>query len=141
MLARETLPDGSTRLSSERSSCTFTRPRAGVFVVKIAGYDQGEFADAPFDAMQAELARFKRVELFVDLREALGAATPVREAWTAWLTAHGPELVRAHLVSSSKFVFMAVTVAKELSRTGDLIRVHSDPATFDDALARAAAAR
>ena len=141
MFARETLPDGSTRLSSERGSFTFTRPRPGVFLVRITGYDQGEFGDAPFDAMQAEINRFKRIELFVDTREVFGAATAVREAWTEWLKLHASELVRAHLVSGSKLVFMALTVAKELSRTGDLIRVYSDPAAFDDALARAAAAR
>ncbi len=141
MFGRETLPDGSTRLTGERASFTFTRPRPGVFLVRITGYDDGEFGDAPFDAMQAELNRFKRVELFVDTREVFGAATPVREAWTSWLRLHAAELVRAHLVSGSRFVFMALTVAKELSRTGDLIRVYSDPAGFDEALARASAAR
>lgn len=114
------------------------RPLPGVFVVRIEGYDRGEFGDRPFDLIQAELLRFGRIELFIDTRDALGAVTAVREAWTAWFHRHRAALARVHILVGSKYVKLTMDIAKELSRTGELIRVHADVAAFGAALARAA---
>ena len=134
---RETLPDGSTLLRSARCRFTLTRLRPGAFLVRIEGYDQGEFGDAPFDAILAEMTRFGPLELFVDTADALGAATPVREAWTEWFRVQQPRLRRAHLLGGSKYMTSTLNIAKELSRTGELIRVHAGRESFDAALAQA----
>lgn len=141
MSDRETLPDGSVRLTGERCSFTFTRLRPGAFLVKITGHDRGEFGDAPFDALQAEIGRFGAIELFVDTSEVLGAVTGVREAWTEWFRVHRASLTRVHLVAGSKFVQQTLTVSKLLSRTGELIRIHPDRESFEQELARARARR
>jgi hypothetical protein len=138
---RETLPDGSTRLTSPRGSFTFARLRAGSFLVSIAGYDDGDFGDAPFEAMQAEIARFRRIELFVDVSAVFGAATSVRESWTDWLRTHHASLSKVHILSGSKFVLLTLSVAKELSRTGDLIRIYSDAQAFAASVAQSRAAK
>lgn len=137
MVDRETLPDGSTRLRAGRSSMTFTRVRPGVVLVRISGYDRGEFGDVPFDLMQAEIQRWGKIELFVDATETPGAVTAVRELWTEWFRVHQRGLVRVHAISGSNFVEMALSVAKTLSRTGELMQLYSDREGFDAALQRA----
>lgn len=142
MVERETLPDGTIKLQAERgSSMTLTRVRPGVLLVRIAGYDRGEFGDAPFDVMQAEAQRWGKIELFVDATETPGAVTAVREMWTEWLKIHRQQLIRVHAVSGSTFVEMALSVAKTLSRTGELMQVYRDRAEFEAALQRARAGR
>ena len=137
MFERETLPDGSTVLRAARCSFTFRRPRPGVLLVIIEGYDDGLFGDAPFDQILAHIARFGALELFVDTTRALGAVTSVREAWTAWFAAQQPRLRRVHIAGASKFILSTMHITKELSRTGDLIQVYSDHDAFMAALARA----
>ena len=140
MFERETLPDGSILLRAARCRFTFRRPRPGVLLVIIDGYDDGAFGDAPFDHIFADIARFGTLELFVDTTQALGAVTSVRESWTAWFAAQKPRLRRVHLAGASKFMLSALHITKELSRTGDLIQVYSDHAAFMAALARAGTA-
>ena len=137
MFARETLPDGSTLLRTDRARFTLSRPKPGVFLVRIEGNDQGEFGDAPFDAVLAEMARFGPLELFVDTAEVLGVATRVREAWTEWFRVQQPRLRRVHILGGSKFVLSTMNISKELSRTGELIRVYKQREAFAEALARA----
>lgn len=136
MFDRETLPDGSTLLRSARCRFTMTRVRPGALLVRIEGYDGGEFGDAPFDHMLAEMARFAPLDLFVDTSDALGATTPVREAWTEWFRVQRPRLACVHLLGGSKYMTSTLNISKELSRTGDLIRVHAARDSFDAALAQ-----
>jgi hypothetical protein len=138
MVVRETLADGTIKLQAGRgSSMTLTRVRPGVMLVRIAGYDRGEFGDAPFDLMQAEAQRWGKIELFVDATETPGAVTTVREMWTEWFKVHRSQLIRVHAVSGSTFVEMALSVAKTLSRTGELMQLYKDREEFDAALQRA----
>ncbi len=136
MFDRETLPDGSTLLRSARCKFTLTRLRPGFFV-RIEGYDQGEFGDAPFDEIIAEMTRFGPLELFFDMSDALGATTPVREAWIEWFRVQQPRLLRVHLLGGSKYMLSTLNVSKELSRTGELLCVHASRGSFDAALAQA----
>lgn len=138
MVVRETLADGTIKLQSERgSSMTIARVRPGVVLVRIVGYDRGELGDAPFDLMQAEAQRWGKIELFVDATETPGAVTSVREMWTEWFKVHRSQLIRVHAVSGSTFVEMALSVAKTLSRTGELMQLYKDREEFDAALQRA----
>ncbi len=90
-----------------------------VFLVRIVGDDRGEFGDAPFDLVLAEIGRFGELELFVDTSGVEG-------------------VTRVHIPSGSpRFVATTMNIPKELPRTGELTRVHEDPATFAEALARA----
>ena len=58
--------------------------------------------------------------------------TPVREAWTAWFMRHQAQLQRVTVLVSDKLINSAVGVAKHFSRTGDLIRLVTEPARFDE---------
>jgi hypothetical protein len=140
VIERETLPDGSTVVRCDRCRFVFRRPRPGVLLVIIEGYDDGSLGDACFDQIQAEMARFGPLELFFDTGATLGAATPVREAYTAWFAAQQARLRRVHIFGASRFILSTMHISRELSRTGDLIVVYSDRAAFDAALGRARAA-
>jgi hypothetical protein len=130
--------DGPSQLVGDACTFRFSRPRAGVFVVAIEGYDRGELGAAPFERIEAEISRVGPIELFVDTRAAQGSATPVREAWTQWFGRRRTSLQRVHLLAGTRFLRVTMDITKQLSRTGDLIVVYGDIDNFDAALARAA---
>ncbi|WNG62019.1 hypothetical protein F0U59_50445 [Archangium gephyra] len=135
---RETLEDGSVRLSGERCSFTYHRPRPGVVFMRIVGNDKGEFGTAPMDELREDLSRYAPIELFIEMDEITGANLPVQEAWTAWFSTHRPALKSASILTRSKYMHVSVEIAKLFSRTGELIRVYLEPQPFEEALQRAA---
>ncbi|MFP2926459.1 hypothetical protein ACLESO_14810 [Pyxidicoccus sp. 3LG] len=133
---REQLPDGSLRLREGTVSFVYHPLRSGALLVRIQGYDRGELGVAPFEPLHAELARHPRLDLLVDTRDTEGATAAVSNAWTAWFQENRARLGEVHILVASRFVALTVNVAKHFSRTGELIRIHSDPATFEAAAGR-----
>jgi hypothetical protein len=133
MVDKQVEADGSVRLKSERCEITIRRLRPRALMVKIEGYDTGEFGNAPFDELRSEIQNFKSAELFLDLSAAFGAKTPVREQWTEWFRANQDLLKRVHILVGSRFIEMAVTMAKLFSRTGELIQIYSSGQVFGEA--------
>lgn len=129
---REVLPDGAVRLHSADVGFLFARPRANVLVVTVTGYDKGQLGTAPLDEIGSVL-RVARppVHLFVDARDAVGAAVRVSEDWTSFLSRHRTELARVHVLAGSKMVELTVAIARHLSRTDRLIQIYSDPTIFE----------
>jgi hypothetical protein len=119
----------------------FASPRAGVLRVRVTGQDAGQFGTAALDEVHAWLAAQDRpAELFFDATD--GGATPdVSELWTAWLRAHARRLGHVHLLAPSKVFGLTVAIARALSGTGEVLRVHADAAPFEAAYARATAGR
>ena len=134
---REILSDGSVRISSGDSAFEFTRPKAGVLVVAITGYDKGQCGTAPLEEIDSVLRLVGSLQLFVDARSAVGATVRVSEDWTKFISRRKDELGRVHVLAGSKMVELTVAIARHLSRTGDLIQIHSDPAIFEEQLALA----
>ncbi|OJT19039.1 hypothetical protein BO221_36605 [Archangium sp. Cb G35] len=135
---RETLEEGSVRLSSERCSYTYRRLRPGVVFIRLVGDDKGEFGDAPRDELREDLSRYAPVELFFEMDESTGANLPVQEAWTEWFSTWRPALKSVSILTRSKYMHVSVEIAKLFSRTGELIRVYLDPEPFHEAIQRAA---
>jgi len=135
---REKLEDGSIRLSSERCSFTYQRPRPGVVFLRIVGHDKGEFGTAPMDELREDLSRYAPIEMFIEMEETSGANLPVQEAWTEWFNRHRSDLKGVSILPHSKFMHFTAEVVKFFSRTGELIRVYLDPVPFEEALQRAA---
>jgi hypothetical protein len=135
---KETLEDGTVRLTGERCSYTYQRPRPGVVFVRLAGDDKGEFGNAPRDELRGDISRYAPIELFFEMDESTGANLPVQEAWTEWFSSHRPALKSVNVLTHSKFMHITVEIAKLFSRTGELIRVYMDPTPFEEALQRAA---
>jgi hypothetical protein len=134
MFERVVEADGAVRLKTERCEILVWRLRPRVLLMRIEGYDGGDFGNAPFDELRSEIQNFKSVDLFVDLSAAFGARTPVREQWTEWFRANQDVLRRVHILVGSRFIEMAVTLAKLFSRTGELIQIYSSPQVFEEAI-------
>jgi hypothetical protein len=134
---RDVLPDGAVRLSAGDCSFVYRRPKAGVLVVAISGHDDGQFGTTTLDEIAAALARDRPLQLFVDARDALGAAVSVSDEWTRFFVANRVGLSRVHVLVGSKAVYLTIAIAQHLSRTGDLIQIYSDPAIFESRLALA----
>ncbi|QRK10620.1 STAS/SEC14 domain-containing protein [Archangium violaceum] len=135
---RETLEDGAVRLSSERCSFTYQRPRPGVVFILIVGNDKGEFGTSPMDELREDIRRYAPVELFFEMDEDTGANLPVQEAWTEWFSTNRSALKSVSILTHSKYMHFTAEVVKLFSRTGELIRVYLDPEPFQEALQRAA---
>ena len=128
---REALPDSSVRIASVDAAFLFARPKAGVLVVTITGYDKGPFGTAPLDAIGSVLRIAAPVQLFVDARGAVGATVRVSEDWTRFITRHAGDLAHGHVLVGSKMVELTIAIARHLSRTDRLIQLYSDPSIFD----------
>ena len=131
---RELLPGGVVRLSSDQATFEFARPRPGSLLVTIRGIDKGQFGPSTLDEITAALDREGSVELFIDAREAVGAAVSVSDERTRFFSVQRTRLRRVHVLAGSKAVKLTVAIAQHLSRTGDLIQIYSDPQLFDDRL-------
>jgi hypothetical protein len=135
-MEREPLPDGSLRLRADDVCFTYTRLGPGALRVHIRGYDRGLLGAAVFEPIHAELKLYSPLALLVDARDTEGATSAVSTAWTAWFQEQRPRLHEVHILVASKLVGVTVNVAKHFSRTGELIRIHSDPAAFEAAAVR-----
>lgn len=136
-LERAVLPNGSVRLTADDAAIVFVRPRPGVLVVTIEGYDKGQFGTAPFDEIHSALRVAAPLELFVDARNTVGATVRVSQDWTSFLSRHRRELRHVHVLVGSKVVELTVAIAQHLSRTGNLIQIYSAPAIFEAQLVSA----
>jgi hypothetical protein len=119
------------RLTAGNCTFSFRRPRPGVLHVVIIGLDSGQFGTTTLDEIRAEIGRNRPIELFVDAREAVGAAVSVSDDWTKFFASHRSDLSRVHVLVGSKVVQLTVAIAQHLSRTGNLIQIYSDPELFD----------
>ena len=126
------LSGGSVRMTSGESAFEFARPKAGVLVVTITGYDQGQFGTAPLDEIASVLRIAAPLELFVDARDAVGATVRVSEDWTSFISRHqGGPLARPRARRLEDGQELTVAIAGHLSRTEKLIQIYSDPKIFD----------
>jgi hypothetical protein len=136
MYQREIQSNGTIKLHSAGCAFLFRRLRPGVLLVTITGDDKGEFGMAPLHELDAEIARGSPLSLFVDTRAVRGAATSVTEDWTAWFAANQKSLRSVSILATSKFVQLIVSISKHLSRTGEMIRIYTEEARFEEAMAR-----
>lgn len=135
-IKREILPGGSIKLSSGDCTFVYQRPRSGVLLVTISGNDTGQFGTTTLDEVRAAISRDGAIELFVDAREAFGAAVSVSDEWTRFFSLNKEKLSRVHVLVGSKVVYLTVAIAQHLSRTGNLIQIYSDPDLFTGKLNR-----
>jgi hypothetical protein len=133
-LKRDLLPDGSIELSADDCSFTYKRVKAGLLRVTVKGHDTGQFGSATLDEIVAAIARDRKIELFIDAREAIGAAVSVSDEWTRFFSHHRDGLTRVHVLVGSKVVYLTVAIAQHLSRTGNLLQIYSDPEIFESRL-------
>ncbi len=135
-VAREELPGGAIRLLDAACSFTFQRLRPGALLVTITGHDKGQFGTRSLDEVRLEMLRHRPLELFIDASNASGPAARVSEEWTRFFSLNREQLKRVSVLAGSKLVHLTVSIAQHLSRTGDLIQIHSDRESFARQLPR-----
>lgn len=115
-------------------SLAIDQPRPGVVRVTIAGRDIGEFDVAPFRVLD-ELLAAGPFTLFVDARRTQGASIDVSNVWAQWLRANRDRLHAIHMLTGSRFIQLTADFVRRFAELGDAMRIYTDGAAFDDALA------
>ena len=139
---------GNTQRTVERETgrwdgvhCTLAleRPARGVAVLRIAGRDVGEFGDAPMRALEEHLSTDGSIELFLDARDSDGATIDVSSEWAQWLGAHRSRCDRICMLAGSRFIEITAKFVRRFADLGEIMRIYTDAAAFDQDLALAIA--
>ena len=128
--------DGRDTFRSDSASLSVRSAGPGRVMLTLGGFDRGEFGGTPFDEIRRRTDPHLGLHLLLDLRDARGAARHVADCWTQWFATHRPSLKAVDVLVGSRGVHVAVAVAQHFSGTDDLVRIHRDPARFDEATAR-----
>lgn len=116
------------------STLTIERPAPGVVVLIIEGRDAGEHGDGPFRELAQDLARGP-FQLFIDARRTRGATIDVSNVWAQWLRTHRDRMHRVHMLTGARFVQLTADFVRRFAGLGDAMRIYTDAAAFDEALA------
>jgi hypothetical protein len=112
------------------------RPRPGVLIGTISGYDDGEIAEHFLREIDEELAVAGHLRLFVDLRGQVGIDVKARERGTEWLRDHQHQDLMSEVLVGSKLMSMALSVMRIFSNAGDKVVAHCDPLEFEESILR-----
>jgi hypothetical protein len=132
------MPDGDVVLQALHCTIAIRRPSPRVVVLEISGRDVGELEDRPHRALDALLPP-QGAELFIDARNALGPSLGVSAGWARWLGSRRERLASVSMLTRTRFVHLTADFVKRFSELGETMRVYTDAAAFDDALALASA--
>ncbi len=113
------------------------RPGPGVVVVRLAGWDAGEFGDAPMQELGKDLAGTQLLELFIDARAVRGASIEVRAEWAQWLGKHRERFEHISMLTGSPFIQLTANFVRRFAELGELMRIYTDAGAFDADLAQA----
>jgi len=111
------------------------QPGARVIVVRISGSDMGEFGEAPMLALDGWLAESGNIELFIDARKVRGASIDVSAEWAKWLDRNRTNLRTITMLTGSHFVHLTAEFVRRFSGLQGIMRICTEPAVFDNALA------
>jgi hypothetical protein len=135
-MQRETLNDGAVRLRGAHATYLYTRFVPGALLVTHRGRVGGDPGRAEFDEIDAEMDRFGAPLAFcMDTTATEAVADGAVEAWAAWFASRRARLARVEFLARPGLFELLAASAKHFSRTGELIRVHTDAARFDAAIA------
>lgn len=126
-----------TEVVYEGVSCqlAIVRPATGVVVVKLGGWDTGEFSDIPMQELAKDIAKVKQIELFIDARESKGASIEVSSQWAQWLGKNRSCFKHVSMLTGSRFIQLTADFVRRFAELGEIMRIYTDPVAFDAALA------
>lgn len=127
------------RIRYDGIHCNLLIERApnGVVVLRISGTDVGEFGDAPMKVLNGWVGDGSSIDFFIDAREVRGASIAVSGEWAQWLQAHKPALKSVTMLTGSRFILMTAEFVRRFSSLEGIMRICTEPAAFDQALAEA----
>lgn len=103
-------------------------------LVVLEGRDLGKLGRRPFEALEKSFAAGKPIDLFFDLRHAVGATMEVSGSWAVWLRTHAERLGHVSMLTARPVIGLSARAVRSFSLLGEKVRLYSDPAAFDDAL-------
>ena len=117
------------------------RPAAAVVVLRLTGWDTGEFGDAAMKEIAKDFAAGKPLQLFIDARAVKGASVDVSNDWALWLRANRARFAHVSMLTGAPFVQLTAKFVQRFADLGEMMRLYTDATAFDDALKVAAGAR
>ena len=117
------------------------RPAAAVVVLRLTGWDTGEFGDAAMKEIAKDFAAGKPLQLFIDARAVKGASVDVSNDWALWLRANRSRFAGVSMLTGAPFVQLTAKFVQRFADLGEMMRIYTDATAFDDALKAAAGAR
>lgn len=127
----------ATRFETLNCTMTIEEPAPGVVLLVIEGTDIGELGDAPFEAMAPMFAGERRVELFVDARDARGPSIDVSNEWARWLGRHRHVLRHVSMLTANRFVQLTADFVRRFADLGEHMRIYTEPVAWEGALSNA----
>jgi hypothetical protein len=119
------------------STLRLRRPAPGVVLLVTSGTDIGDHGSAPFQALELDVLTGP-FHLFVDARHSRGVTVDVSSEWRRWLSDHRNALRSIHMLTGSRFVHVTATFVKNFAELGDLMRIYTHAAHFEEELAKVA---
>jgi len=111
------------------------RPAAAVVVVRLTGWDVGEFADAPMKEIEKQFDAGNGLQLFIDARAVRGATIDVSSEWAQWLRRNRARFAHVSMLTGAPFVQVTAKFVQRFTDLGEVMRIYTDPRAFDAALA------
>jgi hypothetical protein len=106
-----------------------------VVLLRITGSDIGEFGDAPMQALNHWIGSRDPIDFFIDARDVRGASIEVSGDWAAWLGAHRAQLRTVTMLTGSRFIQVTSEFVRRFASLEGVMRICTEPAVFDSALA------
>ncbi|HEX6157173.1 MAG TPA: hypothetical protein VFZ54_14195 [Burkholderiales bacterium] len=110
------------------------RPAPAVVVVRLAGWDTGEFGDAAMKEIAKAFVSGKPLQLFIDARAVKGATIDVSNDWALWLRANRSRFAHVSMLTGSPFVQLTAKFVQRFADLGEVMRLYTDASAFDAAL-------
>lgn len=104
-------------------------------MLRLAGWDTGEFGDAAMKEIARDFAHGGALQLFIDARAVKGATIDVSNDWALWLRANRTRFAHVSMLTGSPFVQLTARFVQRFAELGDLMRIYTDARAFDAALA------
>jgi hypothetical protein len=115
------------------------RPAMGVVVLRLTGWDTGEFGDAPMKELTKDFSNNLPLQLFIDARGVKGATIDVSNDWALWLRANRARFAHISMLTGSPFVQLTAKFVQRFADLGEIMRIYADAKAFDAALQEAIA--
>jgi hypothetical protein len=77
------------------------------------------------------------IRFFIDARDVRGASIEVSGEWAAWLRGHRTHLREINMLTGSRFIEVTADFVRRFAALEGVMRIYTEPAAFDAALAEA----
>lgn len=122
------------------SGLAIERPGPGVVLLRLTGWDTGEFGDAPMKEVAKDFGP-RPIRLFIDARAVKGATIDVSNEWALWLRANRARFAEISMLTGSPFIKLTAKFVQRFADLDELMRLYTDPSAFDAALRAATSGR